>query len=366
MQEKIKVLIVDDSAFMRNILERMIKSNEKMEVIGKACDGLEAVEMAKKLNPDVITLDIEMPKMNGLEALKIIMRESPTAVLMVSSLTEQGAKETMQALQDGAVDFIPKALNDASDNIFKRAELVQEKIIAASKARIFGKRFRTAQNVNPQDSNDGLKLEKVAMPKISGYLKRASYKHIPQLLLIGSSTGGPKALGDVIANLKPSLKVPTVIAQHMPEGFTKALAERMDRHYDISVKEVENEEKLLPGVVYIAPGGKHLRVENRLNVLYGIIKEDQGESHFKPSVNILAESVNKAVGAKCIAVMLTGMGSDGATEFKKLKDIGAYIITQNEETCTVYGMPKSVVDLGASDEQLAVTDIANVINTMIK
>ncbi|HAG53307.1 MAG TPA: chemotaxis response regulator protein-glutamate methylesterase [Alphaproteobacteria bacterium] len=361
MNEKIKVLIVDDSAFMRNILERMIKTSSDMEVVGKAENGLEAVELVKSLKPDVVTLDIEMPKMNGLEALKVIMKECPTSVVMVSSLTEQGAKETIQALELGAIDFIPKALDNAAENIFKKAEFVKDKITAASRAKVSGKASRfvtSSRSTKPTD--------KVAMPKMSGYLKRASYKGVPKLLVIGSSTGGPKALSEVISGLKSNLKVPTVIAQHMPEGFTNALADRMDRSYDISVKEAEDGEKLNPGCVYIAPGGKHLRVENRLNTLYAKISGDKGESPFRPSVNVLAESANKAVGANCVAVMLTGMGSDGAKEFKTLKESGAYVITQDEETCTVYGMPKSVVDLNASDEELSITQIATVVNALIK
>jgi len=360
MNEKIKVLIVDDSAFMRNILERMIKTSSDMEVVGKAENGLEAVDLVKSLKPDVVTLDIEMPRMNGLEALKVIMKECPTSVVMVSSLTEQGAKETIQALELGAIDFIPKALDNAAENIFKKADFVKDKIIAASRAKVSGKKSRFVTSERPAAT------EKVVMPKMSGYLKRASYKGTPKLLVIGSSTGGPKALSEVISGLKPNLKVPTVIAQHMPEGFTNALADRMDRSYAISVKEAEDGEKLHPGNVYIAPGGKHLRVENRLNTLYAKISGDNGESPFRPSVNVLAESVNKAVGANCVAVMLTGMGSDGAREFKTLKQSGAYVITQDEETCTVYGMPKSVVDLNASDEELAITQIATVVNAIIK
>lgn len=361
MSQKIKVLIVDDSAFMRNILERMVKSNSDMEVVGKAEDGLQAVEMVKSLKPDVVTLDIEMPKMNGLEALQIIMKECPVPVLMISSLTEQGAKETIQALQLGAVDFIPKALSNASENIFKKADFVQDKILAASRSRIPGAVSRFVSTEKKE-----VVAERVVMPRMSGYLKRASFKRVPKILVIGSSTGGPKALSDVVSKLNPNLRVPTVIAQHMPEGFTHALAERMNRTYEIGVKEAENGEILKAGYVYIAPGGKHLRVESRLNGLYAKISDDAGESPFKPSVDVLAQSVNKAVGADCLAVMLTGMGSDGSKEYKKLKDNGAYIITQNEETCTVYGMPKSVVDLNASDEELPITEIADIINTMIK
>lgn len=362
MNDKIKVLIVDDSAFMRNILERMIKTHPDMEVIGKAENGLEAIDLVKSVKPDVVTLDIEMPKMNGLEALQIIMRECPVPVLMISSLTEQGAQETMKALQLGAVDFIPKALSNANENIFKKANFVQDKILAASRSKIPGGNSRFVKTEKKvEDSSD-----RVVMPKMSGYLKRASYKRVPKILMIGSSTGGPKALSDVISSLKPNLRVPTVIAQHMPEGFTNALAERMDRNYPISVKEAKDGEPLKSGYVYIAPGGKHLRVENRLNNLYARVSDDAGESPFKPSVDVLAQSVHKAVGADCIAVMLTGMGSDGSREYKRLKDTGAYIITQNEETCTVYGMPKSVVDLNASDEELPIDEIANIVNTMIK
>lgn len=359
MDDIIKVLIVDDSIFMRNMLERVVKSNPQMQVVGKAENGEQAVELVKSLKPDVVTLDIEMPIMNGLQALEKIMNECSTAVIMVSTLTKESADETIKALSLGAVDFIPKSLESSQDNIFKKSELIQEKIIAAAKSKVNGKVSRFTK------TEEKIAEEKVIMPKMTGYLKRASYKNTPQILVIGSSTGGPKALDEVISNLSPNFKLPVVVAQHMPEGFTQALADRMNRMYHLNIKEAEDAEVLKPGNVYIAPGGKHLRVSKRLTGLVAEISEDKGESVFKPSVNVLAESVNKALGGDSIAIMLTGMGSDGAKGFKSLKDSGAYIITQDEETCTVYGMPKSVVDLNASDEQLPVNEISNVVNVMV-
>ena len=360
MDNKIKVLIVDDSLFMRNILERMIKGNDKMQVIGKAENGLQAIEMAKSLNPDVITLDIEMPKMDGLQALERIMAESRTAVVMISSLTEAGATATVKALEIGAVDFIPKALDNSAENIFKKASHVQNKIITAAQSSVSSRRFR-------QPRKEETIQEKVVMPRMSSYLKRASFKVAPKVLLIGSSTGGPKALGAILSSLKADLKIPVVIAQHMPAGFTKALADRFDRDYDVNVKEVIDGDALKAGQVYIAQGGKHLRIEKSISGgLVAKVSSDNGESPFKPSVDVLAESILKSVEGHCLCVMLTGMGSDGSKEFKKLHDKGAYVITQSEDTCTVYGMPKSVDELKASDEQLAIDDIAGVINSMVR
>ncbi|MCP4354189.1 MAG: chemotaxis response regulator protein-glutamate methylesterase [Proteobacteria bacterium] len=365
MGKMIRVLIVDDSAFMRNILERMIKEHSGMEVVGKAENGLVATEMVKELDPDVVTLDIEMPKMDGLQALSIIMRESPCPVIMVSSLTEKGASETMKALDLGAIDFIPKALGDASGNIFTKKEYVQNKIVEAFQAKDSIKRLSTQSIVN-QTSRVAESTNTPKENSNTAFFQRRRHKTEKNLVLIGSSTGGPKALSDIISKLRKNLEVPVVIAQHMPEGFTSALSDRLNRNFPISVKEAENGEELKAGCVYIAQGGKHIRVQNKMNKLYIDVDEDNGESPFKPSVDVLAESVHKAVGASCLAVMLTGMGSDGSREFKKLKELGAYVVTQSEETCTVYGMPKSVVELGASSEQAAVTEIPNIINSMIK
>lgn len=338
MTNQVRVLVVDDSTFMRGALVRMIEKDSRFKVIDVAVNGEEGVKKAAELKPDVITMDVEMPVMNGIEALKAIMATNKTPVLMVSTLTEAGAATTLQALELGAVDFIPKALNDKDKNIFKGAEEIHAKLAAAAGVAN-GRAEKLAQQPKVM----------AALPNPAG-ITRVNAK----VVIVGSSTGGPKALQVLLSQLPANLPVPVVIAQHMPADFTLALAKRLDESTPPTVVEAKPGETLLPGKIYVAPGGKHLRLTPT-----GItIDEDAGESPYKPSVDVLAESARGLFGKQVLGIMLTGMGADGAREFRRLKDLGAYLIAQDQASSVVYGMPKAVLEQGGASEVLALDKIA--------
>jgi two-component system, chemotaxis family, protein-glutamate methylesterase/glutaminase len=390
MPDPIRVLVVDDSAFMRSALKRSIEADPRFKVIDTAADGKQAVEKALRLKPDVVTLDVEMPVMNGIDALKAIVARSTIPVIMVSAVTDAGAKITMDALDLGAVDFIPKA---------KGAELIHEKLLAAISAnparrgfamrlqerlKAQGKPLTRAQPRPGEEAKPPAKpgpTEKLApqaplarpavrapgvlRPYGSGAAqlqaqpaaapkRDVSYIRIPaKIVVIGSSTGGPQALQEVLSQIPANLPVPVVIAQHMPAQFTTALAKRLDEVCPPRVVEARDGEPLVRGTVYIGPGGMHLRVtQNELHV-----DESKGESLYKPSVDVLAQSALAAFGKNVLCVMLTGMGNDGAAEFVKLHQAGAYTVVQDQNTCVVYGMPRAVADAGAADEILPVERI---------
>jgi two-component system, chemotaxis family, protein-glutamate methylesterase/glutaminase len=396
MPDLIRVLVVDDSAFMRAALRRSIEIDPRFKVIDTAADGQQGVEKALRLKPDVVTLDVEMPLMNGIEALKILVAKSTIPVVMVSAVTDNGAKITMDALELGAVDFIPKA---------KGAELIHEKLMAAVAANPArrGLAMRIARPAAPvkteppsEPKQKGLarpsiqprgrtpeppaakapmtslrdrihnhapgvhlrdRQNPVEQPQVTPAPATAattpkrdiSYVRVPaKIVVIGSSTGGPQALQEVIRQIPANLPVPVVIAQHMPAQFTLALAKRLDECCPPKVVEARNGEPLQRGTVYIGPGGMHLRVTpNEIRV-----EESKGESLYKPSVDVLAESVLNAFGKSVLGVMLTGMGNDGAAEFARLHKAGAYNVVQDQATCVVYGMPRAVVEAGAADEIL--------------
>lgn len=340
MADPIRVLVVDDSAFMRNALSRNIELDSRFKVIDTAVDGREGVEKALRLKPDVVTLDVEMPVMNGLEALREIVARSSIPVIMVSAVTESGAKTTMEALEIGAVDFIPKA---------KGAELIHEKLLAAVNANL----ARRPLAPLPQRS---------AVPVPPPRLEAPAFRGNPKIVVIGSSTGGPQALQALIGQLPANLPVPIVIAQHMPPQFTLALAKRLDACCPPKVVEAKHGEPLVNGTVYIGPGGMHLRVTpTSLKV-----ESDKGESLYKPSVDVLAESTLAAFGKNVLGVMLTGMGNDGMKEFVKLHQAGAYNLVQDQASCVVYGMPRAVADAGGADEVLPLEKIGQRIRAMFR
>ncbi|MFZ2620003.1 MAG: chemotaxis response regulator protein-glutamate methylesterase [Alphaproteobacteria bacterium] len=347
MAARVRVLVVDDSPFMRNMLVRMIGKDARLEVVGTATNGQEGVDQAKLLKPDVITMDIEMPVMTGLEALDRIMKECPAPVVMVSTLTEEGARVTVEALAKGAVDYLPKALQSKDNNIFSAADALHEKLLNAAGARV-KQGGATAPVAKPAQASASANTNAQQVAKRS------------KILLVGSSTGGPKALHTLIAELPANLRVPVVVAQHMPAEFTGAMASRLNDTCKISVKEAVDGEPLRAGVVYIAPGAKHTRIAG------GAIKlgADKGESPFKPSVDVLADSAQQAYAGDVVAVMLTGMGSDGAKAYASLKQAGAHIIAQDEASSVVYGMPRAVVERGAASEILTLTDIGPRLRTL--
>jgi two-component system chemotaxis response regulator CheB len=325
MPAQIRVLVVDDSAFMRGALSRKIESDSRFKVIDTAANGRDAVAKTLNLKPDVVTLDVDMPVMNGIEALKAIMRDSTASVVMVSAQTEAGAATTLQALELGAIDFIPKS---------RGAELIHEKLAAAASARSHRRRVSAPRPT-------------IVRPAAASRFA-AGARVNAKIVIIGSSTGGPQALQAVISQLPDNLPVPVVIAQHMPPHFTKALAARLNETCPPNVVEAKDGDQLVKGTIYIAPGGMQMRV----NATEIRIAPDHGESLYKPSVDVLAESARAAFGKNVLGVMLTGMGGDGTIEFVKLKKAGAYNLSQDAASCVVYGMPRTLVEAGGADEVL--------------
>ena len=345
---KIKVLVVDDSAFMRSALTRMISSDPDIQVIGTARDGVEAVDKTISLKPDVVTLDIEMPRMNGLEALRLIMDKQPTPVLMISSYTTEGAIETIKALELGAVDFIPKNISEGSINILNIKEDIINKI-------------KQASGSNVKESSAALTTS-TALPDIHKSVTPAAI----DLIIIGSSTGGPRALQEVIPRLPKNLPVPVLVAQHMPPNFTKVLAERLNELSKLRVKEAEDGEMVLPGKVLIAPGGKHMIVKGKAKHDTKVkIIEEKANVIYKPSVDMLMISASELYPSSTLGVILTGMGHDGLEGARRIKKGGGKTIAQDKDSCTIYGMPKAVIDAGLADKVVPLSSIAyEIINSV--
>ncbi|MDQ2988357.1 MAG: chemotaxis response regulator protein-glutamate methylesterase [Pseudomonadota bacterium] len=328
---KIKVLIVDDSALIRSVMSEIISSQPDMEVVGVAPDPLVARELIKQTNPDVLTLDVEMPKMDGLDFLEKLMRLRPMPVLMVSSLTERGSEITMRALELGAVDFVTKPKISIQSGMREYTELIADKIRAAAKARI--------------------KPRTLAAPKATGALPpiRNPLTSSEKLIIIGASTGGTEAIREFLMQM-PSDCPGILIAQHMPEGFTTSFARRLDALCKISVREAAGEERVLPGHAYIAPGHSHLMLaRSGANYVTRIDQADPVNRH-RPSVDVLFRSAALAAGKNAVGVILTGMGKDGALGMLEMKNAGAYNFAQDEASCVVFGMPREAIAVGATHE----------------
>lgn len=342
MPRQIRVLVVDDSGVMRRALTKRIEADSRFKVIDTAADGREGVQKALQLRPDVVTLDVEMPVMNGLQALRAIVSQSKLPVVMVSSVTKAGADITMEALSLGAVDFIAKSTSGG--------EMIHEKLLAAARAK--------PQLPGMQPARPPLAASRLAVPSRTHQLRTAP----PKLCVIGSSTGGPQVLHQVLGQLPENTRVPIIIAQHMPAQFTNALAKRLDQICRPKVVEAKDGDLLTPGRIFVAPGGMQTRVaDSRITV-----SADRGESLYKPSVEVLGESVFNVFGGRVLGIMLTGMGSDGTGAFVKMRKAGAFNIAQSEETCAVYGMPRSLVEAGGADEQLAPHQIGSRIATLLQ
>lgn len=343
---KTKVVVVDDSALVRSILTEIINRQPDMECIGAAADPLAAREMIRNLNPDVITLDVEMPKMDGLDFLSRLMRLRPMPVVMVSTLTERGAEVTLKALELGAVDFVAKPKIGVADGIRALAQDITDKIRIASKAHI-----RRAPAPAPAGAGGAAAPAK---PVTVASIGRLSTEKI---IFIGASTGGTEATKDVLVNL-PADCPAVVITQHMPPGFTKSYAARLDGLCKIRVKEAQDGERILPGHGYIAPGGMHLSVERSGANYIARVQDGEPVNRHKPSVEVLFHSAARVVGPNALGIMLTGMGADGAKAMKVMKDAGSYNFVQDEATCVVFGMPREAIAAGAADEVLPLSQIA--------
>ncbi len=378
MPEKIiRVLIVDDSAFMRRAISSLLEDEHDINVIGQAKDGEDAVKQVADLKPDIVTMDIEMPKMDGLTALKIIMEENPLPVIMLSSLTEEGAKATLDALDYGAVDYIPKNLSNVSLNILKVKDDLISKIRAVTANKVIymvkpsfenhdnillksdNNRTKydndiglTAKTLHSGGSNNNGNNNSNINPNIGLYSKK-------EIVAIGSSTGGPKALQEVIPLLPADFPFPLLLVQHMPKAFTGPFAQRLSGISHIKVLEAEGGEIIKPGTAYLAPGDKHMSIKrDGKDGVRIFISEEPKDLINRPSVTVMMKSVAEEYHEKSIAVMLTGMGSDGLDGMSAIKKYGGSTIAQDEATCVVYGMPKAVVDAGVVDKVLPIYKIA--------
>lgn len=366
-QKQIKVLVVDDSAFMRKALSMMLESDPGIKVIGTARDGEEGVEKVRTLKPDLVTMDIEMPRMDGLAALREIMKTCPLPVMMISSLTTDGASATLDALEMGAVDFIPKQLSFVSLDIVK----IQDELLAKIKdiARRKNVLMACARRANfarlsdtrskPSSTRPSRRVVSPSQP-IKPMRKR---NHLVGLVAIGSSTGGPPALQNIIPRLPGNLPVGIVIAQHMPATFTTSLAERLDRLSQLSVKEAADGDKIEPGTVLLAPGGRQMTIKRSSRGASVVIGDEPASTLYKPCVDVLMNSVVDAYGGSTMGVILTGMGNNGVVGLGRVKAKNGIVIAQNEETCVVYGMPRAVIEAGVADHIVAIETVADEIMT---
>ena len=345
--KKIRVLVVDDSALVRSLLAEIINRQPDMECIGSANDPLIAREMIRELNPDVLTLDIEMPRMDGIDFLGRLMRLRPMPVVMISTLTERGAEVTMKALELGAVDFVSKPRIGVADGLSELSSQIVEKVRIAAAAHI--KRAITAPSLAGAAAGEAAP---VRAPVTS--IGRVSTE---KLICIGASTGGTEAIKEILTRL-PADSPGIVITQHMPPGFTTSFAARLNSLCQLTVKEAANGERILPGHAYIAPGGKQFRVDRSGANYLAVVEDGELVNRHKPSVEVLFKSVAHVVGRNAFGVMLTGMGNDGAKAMREMKDAGSYNYVQDEASCIVFGMPREAILHGAADEVLPLTSIA--------
>lgn len=351
----IRVLVVDDSGFFRRRVKEILEEDPLLTIIGDASNGQEAVEQAAKLKPDVITMDIEMPIMDGIKATRLIMADNPTPIIMFSSLTTDGAKATLDALDAGALDFLPKRFEDISQDRNEAKKLLCQRV------REIGQNKSSLKRILPKSNSSVAVKENATSAPIRRKPTRASKSGGIDLVAIGTSTGGPLALQNVLVDLPADFSKPIIMIQHMPATFTPAFAKRLDQMCKISVKEAENGDKIRPGLALLAPGGKQMLVEGRAGNAVIKIVESEPSLTYKPSVDITFRSVNNVFPAKTLAIVLTGMGADGREGARLLKSQGSEIWAQDEESCVVYGMPAAIVDAGLADEVLNINDFTQAI-----
>lgn len=366
----VKVLVVDDSGFFRRRVSEILSADPTIQVVGTATNGKEAIEQALSLKPDVITMDYEMPMMDGITAVRHIMQRCPTPVLMFSSLTHEGARVTLDALDAGAVDYLPKNFEDISRNPQKVQQMLCEKVHTISRSnRRFSAYSSPAPAAAPAASSptvasslhSSAPAPRAAAPAPAARAPAPAQAHSPapkrkpyKLVAIGTSTGGPVALQRVLTQLPASFPAPIVLIQHMPAAFTKAFAERLDKLCKISVKEAEDGDVLRPGLALLAPGGKQMMVDGR-----GTVKILPGDErlNYKPCVDITFGSAAKSYGDKVLSVVLTGMGADGREGARLLKQGGSTVWAQDEASCVIYGMPMAIVKANLADAIYSLDEI---------
>jgi len=340
---KTRVVVVDDSALVRSLLGEIINRQPDMECVGAASDPYVAREMIRTLDPDVITLDVEMPRMDGIDFLSKLMRLRPMPVVMVSTLTERGADVTLRALELGAIDFVAKPKIGVADGMRALATDITEKVRIAARARV---------QRAPAAATSTVTLPQAAVP-----VRPMGRLSTEKLVFIGASTGGTEATKEVLMNLPPD-SPGVVITQHMPAGFTRSYAARLDGLCRIRVKEATDGERVLPGHAYIAPGGEHLSVERSGANYIARVQATEPVNRHMPSVEVLFKSAARVAGPNAVGIMLTGMGADGAKAMKEMRDAGSFNICQDEASCVVFGMPREAIAAGAADEVLPLTRIA--------
>ena len=370
--QKTKLLVVDDSAFMRKLISDFFSDHRQIEVIGAARNGKDAIKKIEQLKPDVVTMDVEMPEMNGMEALKEIMQKYPLPVIMLSSTTKRGAENTLMAMEYGAVDFVAKPSGSISLDLHKIKDELVRKVEEASKVTVsklkkpFRKSAVASQAIRHPFNKEESKLKSLIKPtdNIDVSIKKTEWsKTSKKIILIGTSTGGPRALQEVITKIPANVSAPILIVQHMPAGFTKSLAARLDQLSEIHVKEAEQGDLLQKGTAYIAPGGYHLKLR-KVGSSFAVVLDNQEppRAGHRPSVDVMFEDVSQYSDFDKIAVIMTGMGYDGSKGLVSLKKTGnVTAIAESAETCIVYGMPKAAVETQLVDEVADVDDIAQTI-----
>ncbi|MEQ6342099.1 MAG: chemotaxis response regulator protein-glutamate methylesterase [Gammaproteobacteria bacterium] len=357
---KVRVLVVDDSGFFRRRVTEILGGDAHLEVVGTASNGVEAIEKTVQLKPDVITMDIEMPVMDGITAVRRIMASNPTPVLMFSSLTTDGAQATLDALDAGAVDFLPKRFEDLSQ------DREEAKRLLCSRVRTVGTKGMALRQGALKKAPVLSEAPKTARVKEENFSSReaigASVKKYPgncKLVAIGTSTGGPVALQQVLSKLPANFPFPLLLVQHMPASFTPAFAQRLDKLCAIKVKEAEDGDFLEAGVALLAPGGRQMLLEQRSGKVYVRIHDGEQGQIYKPSVDITFSSAAKIFPGQVLSVVMTGMGADGREGARLLKQGGSVVWVQDEQSCVVYGMPMAIVEAGLADQVMSLQDIGN-------
>ena len=348
--KKIRVVVVDDSALVRSLLTEIINRQSDMQCVGAAADPLVAREMIRETSPDVITLDVEMPRMDGLEFLSRLMRLRPMPVVMVSTLTEQGADITLRALEMGAVDYVAKPRIGITSGLNELAHDIVDKIRIAAGAHV--KRLPAVAAVPAPAASGG---SAAAAPPRAPLPRLATTEKI---ICIGASTGGTEAIREVLVPM-PADAPAIVITQHMPPGFTTSFAARLNSLCRISVAEARHGERILPGHAYIAPGGKQFRIDRSGSNYVAVVEDTEPVNRHKPSVEVLFKSAARVLGPNAIGIMLTGMGADGALAMREMKDAGSYNYVQDEASCVVFGMPRMAIQSGAAHEVLPLKQITS-------
>ncbi|HOM05812.1 MAG TPA: chemotaxis response regulator protein-glutamate methylesterase [Candidatus Kapabacteria bacterium] len=381
--DKIKVIVVDDSVFMRKALTKIINTDD-IEVIETAVNGKDAIEKIKQYQPDIVTLDIEMPIMNGIDALKVIMKECPVPVIMISTLTSEGAEATIEALSNGAVDFVTKKpaftemnllqdeiigkIRSVANNKTLRNQLKRRSLILQKKNEfIQNTATQTERKVSASHLEIAKQLAERAKQRKAQYFQNTNRQRPEpdeiEIIVIGISTGGPVALLELFKRLPGNIPVPILVAQHMPPYFTKSLADRLNGLSELNIKEAEDGETVKPGFVYFAPGGRQMTINKKFNLC---VSDEPRNELYKPSVNVLMNSAIDVYGKSMVGVIMTGMGHDGRDALKRLHSIGGYVISQDIESCVVAGMPRSVIDAGVADEIHSLNDLPDAIASLFK